>query len=113
MKKLTLVADGPALPWTGERFIPGLAGEIEFEHVHRYLFAAQFCAGKIVLDVASGEGYGSNLLASSALTVIGVDVAEEAVAHAASKYIADNIEFRQGAAQKLPLDNASVDVVVS
>ena len=113
MKRPTLVADGSSLPWTGERFIPGLAGEIEFEHVHRYLFAAQFCQDKEVLDVASGEGYGSNILASSAKSVIGVDVAEDAVAHASAKYVSENLTFRLGMAQNLPVEDNSIDVVVS
>jgi hypothetical protein len=25
------------LPWTGERYVPEIGGEIELEHVHRYL----------------------------------------------------------------------------
>ena len=28
------------LPWTGERYVPQIGGEIELEHVHRYLWAA-------------------------------------------------------------------------
>ena len=47
------------LPFTGERFIPGVQGEIWLEHWHRYHFAARWAAGKRVLDVACGEGYGS------------------------------------------------------
>ena len=113
MEKPTLIVDGPSLPWSGERFIPGLAGEIEFEHVHRYLFAAQFCSNKAVLDVASGEGYGTNILASQAKSVIGVDVAADAVEHASSKYASDNLSFRLGPAQELPIESQSIDVVVS
>ena len=52
-----------ALEFTGERFIPGAAGEIWYEHWHRYHFAAPLVAGREVLDVACGEGYGSALLA--------------------------------------------------
>ena len=40
------------LAFTGERFVPGAKGEIWIEHWHRYHFAARWCAGKRVLDVA-------------------------------------------------------------
>ena len=64
---------------TGERFLPEIDGAyISYEHWHRYLFASSFVAGKSVLDVASGEGYGSALLALTAASVVGVDVAEDA-----------------------------------
>jgi 2-polyprenyl-3-methyl-5-hydroxy-6-metoxy-1,4-benzoquinol methylase len=45
------------LAFTGERFVPGAKGEIWIEHWHRYHFAARWCAGKRVLDVACGEGH--------------------------------------------------------
>ena len=44
------------LHFTGERFMPGLAGEIGYEHWHRYVVARRFCEAKTVLDVACGEG---------------------------------------------------------
>lgn len=42
-------------------------------HVHRYELAAGVCAGKRVLDLCCGSGYGSRILAGSAATVVGVD----------------------------------------
>ena len=50
-----------------------LSGDIELEHFHRYLLAKQVVAGKTVLDIASGEGYGSAMLAQTAQKVIGVE----------------------------------------
>ncbi len=70
------------LEFTGERFVPGAAGEIWYEHWHRYLFAAPLVAGARVLDVACGEGYGSALLARSAARVTGADLSQDAIAHA-------------------------------
>ena len=68
---------------TGERYLPEIDGAyIAYEHWHRYLFATQFVSGKTVLDVASGEGYGSALLARFVAAVVGVDLDPEAVAHA-------------------------------
>ena len=102
-----------SLPWTGERYVPEIEGQIELEHLHRYLFAAKFVQGKNVLDIASGEGYGSAVLASKANHVIGVDISEEAVNHARSKYQNRNIEFRVGPADSIPVESNSIDVVVS
>jgi SAM-dependent methyltransferase len=68
---------------------------------------------KSVLDIASGEGYGSYLLAQRARFVTGVDISEEAVNHAKCKYAFKNLEFRQGSAIEIPLANDTVDIVVS
>ncbi|HEX5130670.1 MAG TPA: class I SAM-dependent methyltransferase, partial [Usitatibacter sp.] len=67
------------LPFTGERYVPGVQGEIWLEHWHRYHFAARWAAGKRVLDVACGEGYGTSVLARHAAGVTGVDVSAEAI----------------------------------
>jgi SAM-dependent methyltransferase len=100
------------LEFTGERFIPGTAGEIWHEHWHRYHFAAPLVAGLDVLDVACGEGYGSALLAARARSVIGADIAPGAVDHARSRYAAiPNLEFRQADCAALPFADASFDVV--
>jgi glycosyltransferase involved in cell wall biosynthesis/SAM-dependent methyltransferase len=98
----------------GERFLPGVMhGSIELEHMHRYYFAGRLVAGKVVLDIASGEGYGSAFLAQSADRVIGVDISKDAVEHASVKYSRENLEYRVGTCSEIPLDGGSVDVVVS
>src|SRR4051794_2145266 len=103
------------MQFTGERYVPVIEdAEISYEHWHRYLYASRFVAGKTVLDIASGEGFGSEYLARSAGRVVGVDVDPEAVRHAASKYIRPNLEFRLGSAELIPLEgNQVLDVVVS
>jgi SAM-dependent methyltransferase len=98
---------------TGERYLPGMLGNIQSEHYHRYLFALRLCRGKDVLDIACGEGYGSYLLAQVARGIIGVDIDERVVEHAKRRYGGETLEFRRGAATALPLPAASVDVVVS
>jgi len=102
------------LPFTGERFVPGTRGEIWIEHWHRYHFARRWVAGRDVLDVACGEGYGAALLARDAARVTGVDVSPEAIAHARSVYAGiSNARFEVAPCTQLPLADASVDVAVS
>jgi SAM-dependent methyltransferase len=53
------------------------------QHLHRYALAARLCRGLRVLDLACGVGYGSELLLrGGARSVVGVDIAEAAVAQA-------------------------------
>jgi 2-polyprenyl-3-methyl-5-hydroxy-6-metoxy-1,4-benzoquinol methylase len=96
----------------GERMIPEISDESTFwEHVYRYAFASRFVSGKRVLDIACGEGYGAAALAKAgAAQVIGVDVSECACLHAHQKY---GLDTRVGTAERIPLPNNSVDVVVS
>ncbi|MEO8751645.1 MAG: class I SAM-dependent methyltransferase [Casimicrobiaceae bacterium] len=102
------------LEFTGERFVPGIAGEIAHEHWHRYAFARRFVTGRRVLDVACGEGYGSALLAAVAGSVVGVDIAQSAIAHASAAYAGRaNLNFAQGSAAAVPIADGAVDVVVS
>src|SRR6266567_1778339 len=102
------------LVFTGERFLPGTVGEIAYEHWHRYAFARAYVTGKRVADVACGEGYGSALLARVAASVVGVDIAPDAIAHARNHYGAlANVQFEEGSATALPLPDASLDAIVS
>ncbi len=102
------------LPFTGERFIPGTRGEIWIEHWHRYHFASRFVAGRRVLDLACGEGYGAALLARRAAAVLGVDVSAQAIDHAKREYAnLANAEFRTGSCTAIPAGDATMDVVVS
>ena len=69
-----------------ERYSPEMRGRIAYEHIQRYLFAANFVADKTVLDVACGEGYGSGLLSSRAARVVGLDIDRPAIAAATERY---------------------------
>jgi lipopolysaccharide biosynthesis protein/ubiquinone/menaquinone biosynthesis C-methylase UbiE len=107
-----------ALRFDGERYVSGLlgnatSGDIQSEHYHRYLFALRFCSGKDVLDIASGEGYGSHCLGQVARSVIGVDANDEAVEFANRNYLTDRVSFKVGRAQAIPIADTSIDVVVS
>ncbi|MEQ1906906.1 MAG: class I SAM-dependent methyltransferase [Pirellulaceae bacterium] len=84
-------------------------------HTARYLFACDYVAGKRVLDIACGTGYGSQLLGEQgkALEVIGIDISYEAVGYAARRHCSANTRFLAGSATEIPLPDHSVDVVVS
>jgi ubiquinone/menaquinone biosynthesis C-methylase UbiE len=88
-------------------------GQIEIEHFHRYFLARDLCRGKVVLDIASGEGYGSALLSQVARSVIGVEFSSDVVAHASAAYARPNLRFVVGDARAIPLQTASVDIVES
>jgi hypothetical protein len=73
----------------------------------------QMVRGKRVLDIACGEGYGSKILAAEAISVIGVDLDDASVQHAAATYTDTKIRFLRGDIVAIPLGDSSVDVVVS
>ena len=107
-------ADDAARRFTGERFLPGYTdGATELEHVHRYCFALPYVAGRRVLDVACGEGYGSDLLAQVAGTVLGIDIDGQTVLRAAARYRRPNLNFMAANATFMPIEHASIDVVTS
>ena len=103
----------PLLQFDGERYATGSHGARVRELHHRYLFALRYCVDKEVLVAASGEGYGSFLLGQVARHVTGVDADPKAVDFGNQTYISERVSFRRSDAAKLPIDNASVDVVVS
>ena len=101
------------IEFSGERLTSEASGQVEIEHYHRYLLARQFCRGLDVLDVASGEGYGTALIAQVARSVTGVELDDAAVQAARTEFQHPNLNFEQGDARAIPLADRSVDVVVS
>ena len=100
---------------TGERMVPAyhLGHLLYGEHIIRYQAAESFVKGKVVLDIASGSGYGTFLLANSARHIYGVDLNPEAVAYAQKNYKKENIDFKAGSATSIPLESQSCDIVIS
>jgi ubiquinone/menaquinone biosynthesis C-methylase UbiE len=99
--------------WSGERIETFIYGDVSVEHLHRYALSSMFVKDKIVLDIASGEGYGSFLMSKIARKVIGVDINNDAINQAKIKYKNDNLIFLIGSADSIPLENNSIDVLVS
>lgn len=99
--------------WTGERLETFIKSRDAIEHLHRYSLALEYIKEKVVVDIASGEGYGSNLMSKVANHVYGVDIDKVAIENAKIKYIKNNLEFLNGSADNIPIASNSVDVVVS
>ena len=102
------------MEFTGERIIPGIPEweHLYLEHFYRYLFAKEFIKDKIVLDIASGTGYGSGFLKDNkAKIVIGADIDFEAVSYSRKNF--HNAHYLQSDAIHLPFRNNFFDVVVS
>lgn len=101
----------PPLELTGERTLPDVPEENYWyqRHVAVYEWIAERCPGKRVVDLACGEGYGSDLLARRAAEVIGVDANPEAHEHARLRYSRPNLSFRRGLVEDF---EEKVDVVV-
>jgi SAM-dependent methyltransferase len=80
---------------------------------------AELKPGDIVLDLGSGGGFDCFLAAQkvgNSGKVIGVDMTPEMVEKAkanAQKYGYSNVEFRHGDIEALPVEDSSVDVIIS
>jgi 2-polyprenyl-3-methyl-5-hydroxy-6-metoxy-1,4-benzoquinol methylase len=87
----------PPLPLTGERTLPDVPEENYWyrRHLAVYEWIAARLAGKRVVDMACGEGYGSAVLAGGATSVVGVDANPEAHEHARLRYVRDNLRYER------------------
>src|SRR5258708_23427285 len=88
---------------------------VESEHRGRYWWASQVANGQDVVDAGCGTGYGTMILAAAgARRVVGVDIADEALAVArGDSGDAAAVEFVAGDLHALPFPDASFDLVVS
>ncbi|MGA3042300.1 MAG: methyltransferase domain-containing protein [Bryobacteraceae bacterium] len=103
-----------SVEFTGERVIPGqVDADLLNEHLARYAFAARLARGKRVLDAGCGSGYGAAELAASAQSVVGADIAAEAVGFARRHYRRPYLEFEQASCLALPHRPAAFDLVVA
>jgi len=101
------------LPLTGERTIPGLAEENYWFRRHEVVYRrlAARCADRDVLEAGCGEGYGADLIASVARSVVAVDYDAATVAHVRTRY--PRVQIVEGNLAALPVPDGSVDVVVN
>jgi SAM-dependent methyltransferase len=85
----------PPLELTGERTLPDVPAENYWflRHLVVYEWIAERCAGLDVVDMACGEGYGTDVLARRARRVTGVDANPDAYEHARAKYTSPGVRF--------------------
>jgi SAM-dependent methyltransferase len=101
----------PPLRLTGERTLPDLPEENYWyrRHLAVYKWIAARTTGERVVDMACGEGYGSDVLARTAASVIGVDANPEACEHARLRYVRPNLRFERDLVESF---SAPCDAVV-
>jgi Methyltransferase domain len=85
----------PPLALTGERTLPDVPEENYWfrRHLAVYEWIAPLVRGLQVIDMACGEGYGCDVLAGTAASVVGVDANPEAHEHARLRYRRSNLRF--------------------
>ncbi len=88
----------PPLALTGERTLPNVPAENYWyrRHLAVYEWIGARVIGSRVLDMACGEGYGSEVLSRGAARVVGVDANPEAHEHARLRYRRQNLSFERG-----------------
>ncbi len=88
----------PPLELTGERTLPDVPAENYWyrRHLAVYEWIGARVIGKRVIDLACGEGYGSEVLSRGAASVVGVDANPEAHDHARLRYRRQNLTFERG-----------------
>lgn len=96
-----------------ERAVPGLTSNFLMREAQsRYLWVKdRLRSGSIVLDAATGTGYGANMLSSKADKVLGVDISKDAVAFAQKKYKKKGLEFKVLDVNKMSVKDKFTDVV--
>ena len=88
----------PPLKLTGERTLPDVPAENYWfrRHLAVYEWIGARTIGARTLDLACGEGYGSEVLARGACSVLGIDGNPEAFEHARHRYVRQNLRFERG-----------------
>lgn len=83
--------------------------------MYHYLALKSDVTGKHVLEVGSGRGGGAKHVAGQLkpLSYVGLDLAQSAVDLANRIHKVPNLQFIQGSAESIPLDDSSVDVVLN
>jgi 2-polyprenyl-3-methyl-5-hydroxy-6-metoxy-1,4-benzoquinol methylase len=107
--------DHKLLDDTGERILPTKEGETSLvyaRHRFAYQYVSQFVAGKEVVDIGCGTGYGCSLLSEKSERILGIDYDASAVDYCQKNYGKSNIEFRNINACSLKL-NEQFDVAIS
>ncbi|WNH09620.1 class I SAM-dependent methyltransferase [Thalassobellus suaedae] len=124
-KKVELLIENPDFNWLNKNKVERMDALIEDDtytnktrrdfHLDRYKFASKYIKDKMVADIACGTGYGTRCLleAGKATKCIGIDIDKDAVSYAQRNHNVKGSQFICSSAENVPLDNESVDVIVS
>ena len=83
------------------------------EHRSAYTFTKRFAAGKRVLEIGFGDGYGAAELAEVAVEVFGIDTTAPNIPRAQQKYGRPNLRFERMDGTTLDFPDRSFDLVCS
>jgi 2-polyprenyl-3-methyl-5-hydroxy-6-metoxy-1,4-benzoquinol methylase len=84
---------------------PEVPNDLYQAHLALYYFASRFAAGKRVLDLRCGTGYGTARLASAgASEVVGLDSDSRGISYGRKRFAGPNLRFISGAAEAPPGD---------
>lgn len=104
---------------TDERILPeGFRSKEDYLLYLRHLFAYEFAKRKalennLVLEIGSGEGYGTSLISQNVSKIIGLDVDPATVSNASSKYGSERCMFRTYDGVSVPYAPDTFDIVIS
>ncbi len=99
---------------TGERIMPGAVSKsVLSEHYSRYYFALKYSLRGRVLNIASGCGYGSEVLKTKNNEIYNGDISENLVAYGNNRYGSYDNQFLKVDAEKMDFPEKFFDTVVS
>lgn len=99
----------PRVKWESvEQYVEYLRHEAAY-----MLFVTEYIAGKEVLEIGCGSGYGANELSDSVSGIVAIDISEKVISHCHDRYRKDNLVFMKADGLKLPFKDGSFDIALS
>ena len=83
------------------------------KHLSAYHFMKRAAAGKTVLEIGFGDGYGMNYLSGTARELTGLDIIANNIPLAQKKYPKSNLKFVHFDGKRFPFSDKSFDIVGS
>ncbi len=108
-----------AIKKTGERVVPEKFESKEeyliyLRHIFAYEFAKKIISKKSsVLEVGSGNGYGTSRLSKNITDIIGIDIDKNAIEYSTKKYGSKSCIFKKYDGVKIPHKDNTFDAVIS